>query len=99
MKNNQSKANCEQDTHVIRTYTNVIKSGSIFDAKFLHKEDEARQQPISENNNYFVDMCVQYLKLTEQTNEKGDQVLIDFQDNKFETEIFDDGVDKFCYLK
>jgi hypothetical protein len=84
MKNNQSKADYEHDTHVIRTYTNVIKSGSIFDAKFLHIEIEARQQPISESNNYFVDMCVQYLKLTEQTNEKGDQVLIDFQDNKFE---------------
>jgi hypothetical protein len=44
-------------------------------------------------------MLVQYLKLAEQGYEEGSQVLDAFQSNKFESEVFDDSIGKFCYLK
>jgi hypothetical protein len=41
-------------------------------------------------------MCVQYLKLAEQAKEDETRVLVDFQSNKFEAEVFDDGINNFC---
>jgi hypothetical protein len=45
---------------------------------------------------------VQYLKLAKQVNEKGNRVLVDFQNDKFEAEVFDDAwisfVEVFPYV-
>jgi hypothetical protein len=52
------------------------------------QEEEVRQRSANESN-FFIDICVQYLKLAERANEVGIQVKIDIQNCKFLVETYE----------